>query len=69
MPPGFCRPAMRERCAYPHGSVTSEQRNWAAKEQGSLLPLFINTALCWLQKVVCDRHEDNKKAGHFARPF
>jgi hypothetical protein len=44
LPPGFCRPARRERGAYPPRSATSEQRSWAAKEQGRLLPLFISTA-------------------------
>ena len=49
MPPGFCRPARRERGAYPQRSATSEQRSWAAKEQGRLPPLFISTAqLCCL---------------------
>jgi hypothetical protein len=43
-PQGFCRPARRERGAYPQRSATSEQRSWAAKEQGSLPPLFISTA-------------------------
>jgi hypothetical protein len=45
MPPGFCRPARRERGAYPPRSATSEQRSWAAKEQGRLLPFFVSTAL------------------------
>ena len=45
MPPEFCRPARRERGAYPQRSATSEQRSWAAKEQGRLPPLFISTAL------------------------
>jgi hypothetical protein len=44
MPQGFCRPARRERGAYPQRSATSEQRSWAAKKQGSLPPLFISTA-------------------------
>jgi hypothetical protein len=44
MPPGLCRPARRERGAYPQRSATSEQRSWAAKEQGRLLPSFISAA-------------------------
>jgi hypothetical protein len=45
MTPGFWRLARRERGAYPHGSVTSEQRRQPPKEQVRLFKLFCGGSL------------------------
>src|SRR5208283_1625038 len=63
MPPGFCCPARRERGAYPQRSATSEQRSWAAKEQGRLLPLFISTALIRKRRQIGHRGGRRKAQG------